>query len=165
MKPVKADSDYDRIQPFSSYTVSILVHIPSYIVSKVDLRATEGLRRHALAQLQHGQAMYRRGCVRGMNTKSVQFKRRRGVSRLVSVVSIIVVLTMLFIALPTIPIREGWSLASVFGLIWSAFALLIIGAHLYRLLRVDEATEARLRQVKAERYRAVEERIMGAESK
>ncbi|MGZ9583242.1 hypothetical protein [Paenibacillus marinisediminis] len=99
-----------------------------------------------------------------MSANSGMNKRRRGVSRLVSVASIVVVLTMLFIALPTIPLREGISLASVFGLVWAAFAVLIIGAHLYRLLGVDEVTEEKLRRVKAERYRMMEKQVMGGDS-
>lgn len=92
-------------------------------------------------------------------------KRRRAVGRLVSVISIVVVLAMLLIALPTIPLREGWSLASIFGIVWAAFAILIIGAHLHRLLRVNEETEARMRKVKAEKYRQLEQRILGSNSK
>lgn len=99
------------------------------------------------------------------SSNSSTIKRRRVVSRFVSVISIVVVLAMLLIALPTIPLREGWSLASVFGIVWAAFAVLIIGAHLHRLLRVDEETEARMRQVKAEKYRKLEQRILGSNSK
>lgn len=99
------------------------------------------------------------------SSNSSTIKRRRVVSRFVSVISIVVVLAMLLIALPTIPLREGWSLASVFGIVWAAFAVLIIGAHLHRLLRVDEETEARMRQVKAEKYRKLERRILGSNSK
>lgn len=99
-----------------------------------------------------------------MKARQKSTKRRRGVSQLVSIGSIAIVLVMLFIALPTIPLREGWSLATVFGLVWAAFAILIIGAHLHRLLRVNESTEAKLRNVRAERYRAVERRLMGGNS-
>ncbi|WP_261378190.1 hypothetical protein [Paenibacillus agilis] len=95
-----------------------------------------------------------------MNETPITHRSRRSRGSWISVLSIAAVMIMLFIALPTIPFREGWSMAVVFGSIWSLFALLIVGAHLYRLLRVDEEKENRMRQVRAERYRQVEKRIV-----
>ncbi|WP_324253997.1 hypothetical protein [Paenibacillus sp. 1001270B_150601_E10] len=93
--------------------------------------------------------------------KKVSKKPSRKKSQAVSVISIAAVLIMLFIALPTIPLREGFSLAAIFGAVWAVFAVLIIGAHLYRLLKVDEDTENRMKQIKKERMRNIEQRIMG----
>lgn len=93
--------------------------------------------------------------------KKVAKKTSRKKSQAVSVISIVAVLAMLFIALPTIPLREGFSLASIFGVVWALFAVLIIGAHLYRLLKVDEDTEMRMKAIKKEKIRKLERRIMG----
>ncbi|MCG7405843.1 hypothetical protein MH117_00295 [Paenibacillus sp. ACRRX] len=98
-----------------------------------------------------------------MNSTKRTKKYSRTQSRAISVISITAVLVMLFIALPTIPLNEGWSLAAVFGAVWALFAVLIIGAHLYRLLRVDEEVERKLRQVRTQRYKQIERRIMGNE--
>ncbi|SMG54244.1 hypothetical protein [Paenibacillus aquistagni] len=93
--------------------------------------------------------------------KKVAKKTSRKKSQAVSVISIVAVLAMLFIALPTIPLREGFSLASIFGVVWALFAVLIIGAHLYRLLKVDEDTEKRMKAIKKEKIRKLERRMMG----
>ncbi|MCM3337934.1 hypothetical protein M3650_04610 [Paenibacillus sp. MER TA 81-3] len=69
------------------------------------------------------------------------------------VVYIAMVLAMLLVVLPTISLKEGLTPAVWFGIVWAAFALLVIAAHLHRLLRVDEETERRLKHIKREKVR------------
>lgn len=75
------------------------------------------------------------------------------------VISIILVVAMLIYVLPTLSFKDGWTAASTFGVVWIAFALLIVASHLHRLLRVDEETEQRLQKIKREKYRRLEERL------
>ncbi|MBN3522931.1 hypothetical protein [Paenibacillus apiarius] len=74
-------------------------------------------------------------------------------------VYIALVLAMLLVVLPTISLKEGLTPAVWFGIVWSAFALLVISAHLHRLLRVDEETERRLKRIKQEKVRLWESRL------
>ncbi|MBG9737061.1 hypothetical protein M5X06_26530 [Paenibacillus alvei] len=77
------------------------------------------------------------------------------------VISIILVVAMLIYVLPTLNFKEGWTPSSTFGVVWIAFALLIVAAHLHRLLRVDEEMEQRLRKIKREKYIRLEARLKG----
>lgn len=57
-------------------------------------------------------------------------------------------LGMVIYAVPRLEMGQGASLPTVFGIIWVAFALLVIAAHLHQLLGVDEETKAELARVK-----------------
>jgi hypothetical protein len=46
-------------------------------------------------------------------------------------------LGMLLFALPRLEVGNGWTLPTIFGVIWIGLALLIIAAHLRVVLRVD----------------------------
>ncbi|MNI23602.1 hypothetical protein D3C73_771960 [compost metagenome] len=60
------------------------------------------------------------------------------------VVYLILALAMLVYALPMISFDPGAGLVSVFGMVWSAFAFLVIGAHLHFLLGVNEEKQRAL---------------------
>lgn len=92
-----------------------------------------------------------------MNRMSYSRSSKRSVWK--HVLSIGAALAMLVIVLPTLSFQGGWTPALWFGIVWSAFALLIIAAHLHRLLRVDEETERDLQRIKQEKMRRWEERL------
>jgi hypothetical protein len=56
-------------------------------------------------------------------------------------------LGMLIFAVPRLEIGGGLSMPTVFGILWIAFALTVIAAHLHRIIGVDEAKDTELRQV------------------
>ncbi|MFD2671442.1 hypothetical protein [Marinicrinis sediminis] len=55
---------------------------------------------------------------------------------------------MLLFMLPRLEMGQGWSMASIFGVVWLGFALLVLSAHLYRLLGVDEEKERQLARIR-----------------
>ncbi len=62
-----------------------------------------------------------------------------------------ITLGMLIYAVPRLHVGEGWTLPSLFAVIWIGFALLIVAAHLHELLGVDEEERAELKRL--EHYR------------
>jgi len=62
-------------------------------------------------------------------------------------------LGMLIYAVPRLTVGAGWTAANVFSIAWILFALVIVGAHLHAIMRVDEETEAQLERVKKYRRR------------
>lgn len=68
-----------------------------------------------------------------------------------SVVYISAALGMLLYAVPQLSIGGGWTMPTLFGVCWILFALLVIGSHLYTLLRVNEEKAAQLERVKSYR--------------
>lgn len=60
------------------------------------------------------------------------------------VVYLVLALAMLVYALPTISFHPGAGFVSLFGIVWSAFAFLVIGAHLHFLLGVNEEKQRAL---------------------
>jgi hypothetical protein len=54
-----------------------------------------------------------------------------------SLTYLISTLGMLLFALPRLEVGNGWTLPTIFGVIWIGLALLIIAAHLRVVLRVD----------------------------
>lgn len=59
-------------------------------------------------------------------------------------VYLILALAMLVYAIPLIKFQPGGNFVSWFGIVWAAFALLIIGAHLHFLLGVNEEKQRAL---------------------
>ncbi|WMT39566.1 hypothetical protein RE628_19445 [Paenibacillus sp. D2_2] len=59
-------------------------------------------------------------------------------------VYLILALAMLVYAIPLIKFQPGRDLVSWFGIVWAAFALLVIGAHLHFLLGVNEEKQRTL---------------------
>lgn len=66
-----------------------------------------------------------------------------------NVVYLSLALGMLIYAIPKLQIGGGLSMPTVFGILWIAFALTVIAAHLHRIIGVDEAKDAELRQVRS----------------
>lgn len=57
-------------------------------------------------------------------------------------------LGMLAYAVPRLHIGGGWTMSTVFGVVWICLALMIVSAHLHATIGVGEQTEERLRQVR-----------------
>ncbi|WP_010272089.1 hypothetical protein [Paenibacillus senegalensis] len=57
-------------------------------------------------------------------------------------------LGMLMYAIPRLEVGNGFTLPTVFSIVWIGFALLIIGAQLHYILGVDEETRKELVKVK-----------------
>lgn len=62
-------------------------------------------------------------------------------------------LAMLAYAVPRMNMSGEEALATGFGAVWIAFALIVVASHLYAILRVDEETERRLEKVRMHRRR------------
>ncbi|MNE31434.1 hypothetical protein D3C76_287970 [compost metagenome] len=69
------------------------------------------------------------------------------------VVYLILALAMLVYALPMISFDTGAGFVSVFGMVWSAFAFLVIGAHLHFILGVNEEKQRALDAVRRAKFR------------
>ncbi|WP_274364907.1 hypothetical protein [Paenibacillus thermotolerans] len=73
-------------------------------------------------------------------------------------------LGMLIYAVPRLYVGQGWTLPTLFSVVWIAFALLIVAAHLHAILRVDEQTDAQLQRIRNVRrrtmLRAIERRLV-----
>lgn len=65
-----------------------------------------------------------------------------------NVIYLSLALGMLIYAVPRLPIGEGWTIPSMFGIVWIGLSLLVVAAHLHRIIGVDEEREAELRQVR-----------------
>ncbi|AZS16517.1 hypothetical protein [Paenibacillus lutimineralis] len=63
-------------------------------------------------------------------------------------VYLILALAMLVYAIPLIKFQPGGDFVSWFGMVWAAFALLVIGAHLHFLLGVNEEKQRALDAVR-----------------
>ena len=57
-------------------------------------------------------------------------------------------LGMLIYAVPRIEMGQGFTLPTVFGIIWIGFALLVVAAHLHRILGVDEETKKEMARIR-----------------
>ncbi|MNJ42286.1 hypothetical protein D3C77_372500 [compost metagenome] len=69
-------------------------------------------------------------------------------------------LAMLVYALPMISFTSGMTVVSVFGMVWAAFAFLVIGAHLYYLLGVNEEKERALDAIRREKVRQWQHKLV-----
>ncbi|GAA3401673.1 hypothetical protein ACFFNY_13440 [Paenibacillus hodogayensis] len=57
-------------------------------------------------------------------------------------------LGMLIYAVPRLEIGHGLTWPAVFGIVWIGFALLVVAAHLHRILGVDEETKREMARVR-----------------
>nr|WP_090671560.1 hypothetical protein [Paenibacillus tianmuensis] len=73
-------------------------------------------------------------------------------------------LGMMLYAVPRLDFSGGWTLASVFGAGWIAFALLVIAAHLHELLGVEEETKRELLKIKRMKKWRLEQSLQGRRS-
>ncbi|USB32393.1 hypothetical protein [Paenibacillus sp. YPG26] len=65
-----------------------------------------------------------------------------------NVLYLMVALGMLLYALPMISFKPDAGWVSIFGMVWAAFAFLVIGAHLHFILGVDAEKQRALDQVR-----------------
>nr|WP_033404153.1 hypothetical protein [Paenibacillus fonticola] len=65
----------------------------------------------------------------------------------------ILALSMLVYALPFISVHPGAGWLSLFGIVWAAFAFLVVGAHLHFLLGVSEEKQRGLEAVRRAKLR------------
>lgn len=77
-----------------------------------------------------------------------------------SILYLILSLTVVFYALPRIPLIHTQFEAQLFSGIWLVFALLILGAHLDQLLGLDEEKRKRLQRLKHVRLREKEQELI-----
>ncbi|GIP20925.1 MULTISPECIES: hypothetical protein [Paenibacillus] len=64
------------------------------------------------------------------------------------IIYLVIALGMLVYALPMISFSPGAGWVSAFGMVWAAFAFLVIGAHLHFILGVDAEKQRALEQVR-----------------
>ncbi|WP_166244603.1 hypothetical protein [Paenibacillus turpanensis] len=57
-------------------------------------------------------------------------------------------LGMLIYAVPRLEMGGGWTLPTVFGIVWIGMALLLLSANLYQVLKVDEETAKEYRRIR-----------------
>ncbi|MFS1511806.1 hypothetical protein VQL36_05125 [Chengkuizengella sp. SCS-71B] len=55
---------------------------------------------------------------------------------------------LLIFAIPRLEVGQGWTLPTIFAVVWIGMVLLIIAAHLHEVLGVDEETKKEMRKVK-----------------
>jgi hypothetical protein len=67
------------------------------------------------------------------------------------VIYLVLALAMLLYALPKLSLANGPSWVFGFGVVWSAFAFLVIAAHLHFIIGVDEEKQKRLEAVRKEK--------------
>lgn len=65
-----------------------------------------------------------------------------------SVICLCVALGLLLYAVPRLEIGQGLTLSGIFSIVWLGMILLIIAAHLHRLLGVDEETQQEMDRVR-----------------
>jgi hypothetical protein len=73
---------------------------------------------------------------------------------------LIFALTILFYAVPRLPIYSIDSAASLFAVVWLCFALLIIAANLYHLFGVDREEEEAYRKVQRMKRWKMEQQLL-----
>jgi len=78
------------------------------------------------------------------------------------VISLSIILGMLIYAVPQLRIGEGFTLPTIFAVLWLAFALILVAAHLYDVIGVDEAGREHKRQIGRMRRWQVEEKLRGS---
>lgn len=62
-------------------------------------------------------------------------------------------------AVPRLEVGQGWTLPTIFAIAWIAMALLLVSAHLYRVLRVDEETRKEFRRIQLYRRMQMEKTL------
>lgn len=76
-------------------------------------------------------------------------------------------LGMLVFAIPRLQMGggvEGITLPTVFGIVWLAFALVIVAANLHHILGVDDETQEALDRIRRVKRRRLEESLRGHSS-
>ncbi|WP_058304607.1 hypothetical protein [Gorillibacterium timonense] len=78
-----------------------------------------------------------------------------------SFIRLSLILGMLLYAVPQLPIGKGFTLPTLFAVSWLVFALILVAAHLYDVIGVDEAVREEQRRVGRMRKWQMEERLRG----
>lgn len=78
-----------------------------------------------------------------------------------SIVSLSLILGMMIYAVPQLRIGEGFTLPSIFAVLWLLFALILVAAHLYDVIGVDQAAREEERKTGRMRRWQMEERLRG----
>lgn len=78
-----------------------------------------------------------------------------------SIVSLSLILGMLVYALPHLHIGGGFTLPTVFAVLWLLFALILVAAHLYDVIGVDEAGREEMRRIGRMGKWQTEQRLRG----
>ena len=65
-----------------------------------------------------------------------------------SVTGLSLALGLLLYAVPRLEIGQGATLPGIFSIVWLGMILLIVAAHLHRLLGVDEQTRQEMERIK-----------------
>ena len=78
-----------------------------------------------------------------------------------NVIGLSLILGMFIYAVPQLRIGEGWTLPTIFGVSWLAFALIIIAAHLHDIIGVGEETRMELKKVDRMKRWQMEQRLRG----
>jgi hypothetical protein len=60
----------------------------------------------------------------------------------------VMAIAMLVYAVPRLQIGQGWTLPTIFSIVWLFFALIIIAAHLHSIFKVEKDEEEALNQIK-----------------
>ena len=88
-----------------------------------------------------------------------------GVIMVKSIIYFIIALATTFYAIPRIPLIGNHTVEILYSVSWLAFALLILGAHVDRLLILDETKKKRLEQLKKLNRRKREQQILQLQNK
>lgn len=78
---------------------------------------------------------------------------------------LIIVLAVVFYALPIIPISSQQLLDKIFSILWIVFALLIIGAHLNILLDLDEKKRKEIDRLERYKLWEKEQRVLKSQER
>ncbi|WP_159881601.1 hypothetical protein [Paenibacillus puerhi] len=70
-------------------------------------------------------------------------------------------LGMLMFAVPRIDLADWSNLSTIFGVVWVAFALLIVAAHLHELLGVEEEKKRQLLRIKRMKRWQLQQTVAG----
>ncbi|WP_336784575.1 hypothetical protein [Paenibacillus sp. MMO-177] len=73
-----------------------------------------------------------------------------------------VALAMLFYGVPKLDLTGPWNAVTIFGVVWTLFALLVIAAHLNALLWMNEQKKKELDRIKRVKRNAWERRLQQA---
>lgn len=75
------------------------------------------------------------------------------------VMYLLAALGMLFYGVTKVELNGPWNAATIFGVVWTLFALLVIAAHLNALLWMNEEKKKELDRIKRAKRRTWERRL------
>jgi hypothetical protein len=70
-------------------------------------------------------------------------------------------LGMLIYSVPRLDFSNGFTMASIFGIVWICMALLVIAAHLHEILGVDQEQKQELIRIKRMKRWQLEQAVQG----